>query len=401
MCDRAKAFGSDVLCTDFEDTGTPAQASVPAVALSAFSLHSIPTPPPRPVTQKLQSIIASQPSPNQLRFYNSPKMASITSPNDNSSLNNELNEPPPPSPTSTPDNAKIQIPFKGVLETMLATLTMRAQDAAASSPTSQYLNDIWAQPVLDKLDYSPAKERIDRIEFVLLRAKQFDDWTLEFLAEHADKEEGVTVLHLACGLDSRCFRVGCFGSGDGREVVCGMGEGCKVRWIDVDLPEVVRVREMAMPRPLESNGREYTLLAKDVTDPTWLEEEIPADRPTLVIMEGLLMYLERAEVERLIRRICDHFPKGQIIADVLGRKFIARQERAKAIHRTGAIMLSSVDYAETEIVVLHEKLKLRDQVRLGQREGNYILPWKYRILAWVWSWIPGLSTMSGDLRMDF
>ncbi|KAK0616704.1 S-adenosyl-L-methionine-dependent methyltransferase [Immersiella caudata] len=321
-------------------------------------------------------------------------MALLTSPN-----NNEPNDSPPPSLTST--TSKIQIPFKGIPETMLATLTMRAQDAAPSSSTSQYLNDVWAQPVLDKLDYSPAKERIDRIEFVLLRAKQFDDWTCEFLAEHAGKEEGVTVLHLACGLDSRCFRVGCFGSEDGREVARGMGDGWKVGWIDVDLPEVVKVREMAMPRPVEENGREYTLLAKDVTDKKWLEDEIPADRPTLVIMEGLLMYLERKEVERLIKRICDRFPKGQIIADVLGRKFIARQKRATAIHRTGAIMVSAVDHAETEIVVLHEKLKLRDQVRLWQREGNYILPWKYRILAWVWSWIPGLSTMSGDLRMDF
>ncbi|KAK4448415.1 S-adenosyl-L-methionine-dependent methyltransferase [Podospora aff. communis PSN243] len=333
-------------------------------------------------------------------------MVSTTSPSDHPP-NPPNSEPPPPSPRSTPINhaqPKIPIPFKGLPETMLATLKMRAQDATDSSPTARYLNDIWAQPVLDKLDYPPAKEHIGAIEFVLLRAKQFDDWTREFLTEHASTGEGVTVLHLACGLDSRCFRVGCFGSGelDGREVGGEDGRGWKVRWVDVDLPEVVRVREMAMSRPLEASGREYRLLAKDVREDKWLEEEIPVDRPTLVIMEGLLMYLERSEVERLIRRICDCFPKGgQIIADVLGKRFIAGQERAKAIHRTGAVMLSSVDYAETEIVVLHEKLKLRDQLRLWQREGIYIVPWKYRLLVWVWSWIPGFSTMSSDLRMDF
>ncbi|WP_254886025.1 class I SAM-dependent methyltransferase [Streptomyces sp. NA02950] len=38
---------------------------------------------------------------------------------------------------------------------------------------------------------------------VALRAKQLDDWTTEFLAEH----QKATVLHLACGLDTRVQRL--------------------------------------------------------------------------------------------------------------------------------------------------------------------------------------------------
>ena len=46
-------------------------------------------------------------------------------------------------------------------------------------------------------------------------------------------------------------------------------------------------------------------------------------------------------MERLIRRICDRFPKGgQIIADVAGKKkmLATQQYRAEEIHRMGAVM---------------------------------------------------------------
>jgi len=319
---------------------------------------------------------------------------------------------------------KIPLTLKGVPETMLATLALRAQEANNPRP---YLNDVWAQQVLDKLDYPPVRALLKMYQFVLLRAKQLDDWASEFIAGHVAEGEGVTVLHLACGLDSRFLRVCCRdvigdgvsgeagGAGLSGGMVGGEGQGAvaggKVRWIDVDLPEVVEIREKVMPLPpMDPNGKigngwecEYTLLARDVTDPDWLESDIPADRPTLVIMEGLLMYLPQAEVERLIRRICDRFPKGgQIIADVVGKKMLATQQhRAEEIHRMGAVMRSSVDDAAVEMAALHPRLKLRDQIRVWQRKGNYIHSWSMRITVWIWSWLPGFKTMSSDLRLEF
>ncbi|KAK3361378.1 leucine carboxyl methyltransferase-domain-containing protein, partial [Lasiosphaeria ovina] len=151
----------------------------------------------------------------------------------------------------------------------------------------------WAQETLDKLDYvvPPTATSVATFGVVVIRARQFDVWVTEFLDAHPD---GATVLHLACGLDSRALR---------------LNWNKNTRWIDVDLPEVVALRRQVVPVPEQ---RDYQLLATSVTEPHWLDE-IPADRPTLVIMEGLALYLDPADVEFLLKRVCDRFPTGQIV----------------------------------------------------------------------------------------
>jgi O-methyltransferase involved in polyketide biosynthesis len=99
-----------------------------------------------------------------------------------------------------------------------------------------------------------------------LRAKQLDLWTADFLARHPD----ATVLQAGCGLDSRMLRV---------------APPADVRWFDVDLPE---------------------------TDPGSLEE-MPADRPVLMIAEGLL--IQGSDVRQLLQRLTDHFGSGELIFD--------------------------------------------------------------------------------------
>lgn len=310
-----------------------------------------------------------------------------------------LTSPPPTasSPSSSPP--KIPITLTGVSETMLATLTGRALDAS-KPPSQRFLNDTWAKTVLDQLDYKGHNTHTDKIFYqtILLRAKQFDIWTREFLDAHP---EGATVLHLACGLDSRALRVWAGrGEGEGEDGNGGSGRGFKGRWIDVDLPEVVEVRKRVVPVPEGGGGGEYTLLGVSVTDEGWLEE-IQNDLPTLVIMEGLLMYLEREEVLRLLRRICERFEMGgQILADVMGRRFLAMQGGLRTISSTGAVMKSSADFGE-ELTVAHERLRVRDEIRMWQRDGRGVLPWYARLSLWVYSWFPGLRTLSSDMRFDF
>jgi O-methyltransferase involved in polyketide biosynthesis len=53
-----------------------------------------------------------------------------------------------------------------------------------------------------------------------------------------------------------------------------------------------------------------------VTDPQWLEH-IPTGRPTLVVAEGLLMYLSEAEVRQLLERVIDRFDCGEMLFDTL------------------------------------------------------------------------------------
>lgn len=89
--------------------------------------------------------------------------------------------------------------------TMLCTLYLRAYESRSEH---SILADHAAAAAVDRIDYDFA--RIKRYvnpssnQFtVTLRAKQFDLWAADFLGRHPD----ATVLHLACGLDSRAFRL--------------------------------------------------------------------------------------------------------------------------------------------------------------------------------------------------
>lgn len=183
--------------------------------------------------------------------------------------------------------------LSGVKETLLYTLVFRAMDQRAKVPI---VGDPWAAGVLDRVaagnrkGVRTAKLGASGRFTPLLRAKRLDDWTLDFLGRHPD----AVVVHLGCGLDSRAFRL---------EVPD------TVRWYDLDFPEVVELRRGLYP---ERPG--YRLLASSAADSGWLAE-IPADRPTLVIAEGVLPYLTEPDVRLLLTRLTDRFPSGELIFD--------------------------------------------------------------------------------------
>jgi O-methyltransferase involved in polyketide biosynthesis len=58
------------------------------------------------------------------------------------------------------------------------------------------------------------------------------------------------------------------------------------------------------------------MIGSSVTDPGWLDQ-IPTGRPTLVVAEGLLMYLTEREVRELLARLTDRFGNGETLFDTL------------------------------------------------------------------------------------
>jgi O-methyltransferase involved in polyketide biosynthesis len=178
--------------------------------------------------------------------------------------------------------------------TNLCTLYLRAYESRLEHPV---LGDRAAAEAVDRIDYDFA--RMHRAAqpwgnqfLVALRAKQLDIWADEFLRRNPD----AVVLHLGCGLDSRAFRL---------EVPSG------VRWFDVDVPEVIALR-----RRLYTERPGYTMIGSSVTEPDLLDQ-IPAERPALIVAEGLIMYLTEAEIRDLLQRLTDRFGTGELLADLL------------------------------------------------------------------------------------
>ncbi|MGD0877020.1 MAG: class I SAM-dependent methyltransferase [Anaerolineales bacterium] len=178
-------------------------------------------------------------------------------------------------------------------ETLLGTLYCRVLDSRSKNPI---LNDKSAEEIVRHLDYDFQKLKIQRDDILntVIRAKQLDLWTNDYLANHSE----ATVLHLGCGLDSRVDRV---------------ARSKNVHWYDLDYPEVIELRRHFYP-PRDG----YFMIGTSVTDLTFLNK-VQGSGPVLIIAEGLLMYLSEHVVEELLRRLTTHFQSGQLAFDVWSR----------------------------------------------------------------------------------
>ncbi|WP_327115034.1 class I SAM-dependent methyltransferase [Nocardia sp. NBC_01730] len=216
-----------------------------------------------------------------------------------------------------PEPAKIHVDLTGAPQTMLATLYARALDADAETP---FLGDTWAKDAVRRIDYDwPSTSITPRnASGVTFRTVHFDAWAGEFLALH----DRATVLHLGCGLDSRVFR---------------LDPGPEVEWYDVDYPEVIELHERLYP-----SREHHHRVPASVTDPAWLQA-IPADRPVLLIAEGLTMYLTEDAGVALLRRTVEHFPSGELQFDAFNALGIKAQKINAVVRRSGSTLHWAID----------------------------------------------------------
>lgn len=268
-----------------------------------------------------------------------------------------------------------KITFSGAQETMLATLYGHALDSR--SPNS-VLHDDEADRTVRRIDYDFRKTGVKGTTAagVALRARQLDDWTAEFLAGHPQ----ATVLHLACGLDTRVHR---------------LGPPPSVRWLDVDYPEVIELRERLLPRP----AGDYRMIGASVTGEEWLDE-VPDDRPTVAVFEGLTMYLHKEDGKRLIQRITGRFPGGQLLFDCYGTLGIRLQRLVPAVRNAGATLYWGVD-DPYEIEGWRDGLECLDALRSVDMPGLDQLPASGRLGMWVMARIPGFRDIGRILRYRF
>src|SRR5512143_1161873 len=211
-------------------------------------------------------------------------------------------------------NEKAKITLTPEQETLLITLCAKAQ------PENLLFFDPAARDILDRVDYDFTRLHIPYKTVVLVcqRAKKLDNATRSFLVDHPD---GV-VLHLGCGLDNRFERV----------------DNDRVEWYDLDLPLVIDLRRQFYP-----DRERYHLIASPVTDLDWTNAVAIKDRPTLIVAEGLLMYLVEADVKRLILRLRKVFPGCQLIADVFSRLTARSAANHPSLKQTGAHLGWGID----------------------------------------------------------
>ena len=148
-----------------------------------------------------------------------------------------------------------------------------------------------------------------------MRSAVFDRWLKDQLEAMPD----AIVLHLGCGLDSRCLRV-----------------NVPSAWYDVDFPEVIAQRKRHYPG---TDG--YRMCCGDVRKPDWLDS-LPKGN-AIVVMEGVSMYLRPEERQALADNLCRHFDRVRLLMDCY-TEFAAKASRYKnPIREVGVSQVYGLD----------------------------------------------------------
>ncbi|KAK7705120.1 hypothetical protein SLS63_014187 [Diaporthe eres] len=133
-----------------------------------------------------------------------------------------------------------------------------------------------------------------------------------------------------------------------------MRTSTNVRWIDVDQPRVVEARNSLLPQP----PGDYTLRALQVTKTGWLKD-LPNDRTTLVVAEGLFPFLTATEGKQVLHDIVNYFSRGQIITDHVSPMVARLSSSIKFLRTSGSRFQWGVGDPRKEIEPVHQKLRMK------------------------------------------
>lgn len=123
-----------------------------------------------------------------------------------------------------------------------------------------------------------------------MRAKIFDDWLEKMLSQN----QNALVLHIGCGLDSRCLRI----------------NEKYTNWIDGDFEDVIKVR-----KTYYSENENYHMITFDASNPEYVDK-LPESAVIIVVLEGISMYLQNKQVNELFKALDKKYESVHILMDV-------------------------------------------------------------------------------------
>ena len=180
-----------------------------------------------------------------------------------------------------------------------------------------------------------------------MRSAVFDCWTRQQMEQLPD----AVVLHVGCGLDSRCLRVGT----ENRQ------------WFDVDFPDVIAARKLYF-----SENADYTMLAADVRQHAWLHR-IPSGSNVVIVMEGVSMYLSPPELQELLISLRVHFSSVRILMDCYTTFAAKAGRRRNPVSMVGVTQTWGVDdpgkLAESAGITFDRELPMTPDTLVDQLTG--------------------------------
>lgn len=126
-------------------------------------------------------------------------------------------------------------------------------------------------------------------------------------------DPNLLVVIVGAGFDSRAFRLK------------------RGTWVELDEPQVIAYKEERLPASKCEN--ELRRIAIDFSTESLEEKLAPFARDTrvVVVLEGVLMYLDEGAIRELLRKLHRLFPRHTLVCDLMNRRFF--EKYGQKIHK--------------------------------------------------------------------
>ncbi|MFZ7102495.1 MAG: class I SAM-dependent methyltransferase [Peptococcaceae bacterium] len=237
--------------------------------------------------------------------------------------------------------------LQGVPETLLIPLWARAAETKEQRPI---IRDEIAVELVAQIDYDFSKFNDSWMTQtgVAVRTEILDREVKEFIGRHPD----TVIINIGCGLDTRYFRV----------------DNGRIRWYDLDLPEVIGIRKNFF-----QETRRYHMIGKSVFDYSWLKDIEIGGAPVLLLAEGVFMYFTEQEMTQLLGSLTKQFPKAQMFFEMMPRMLVKSGSKHETVRKTSARFQWGIKRGK-DMEELHSRIRFVD-------EWNYF---DYHRARWKW-----------------
>jgi len=195
----------------------------------------------------------------------------------------------------------MRIEKNSVQETLMLPLFGKAE---ATRKWPQYFHDEDAARVMSQVDYdfstleSKSKSTTGKIGVLSAAYRQLALATEA--RRYLESRPEATIVNLGCGLDTTGHQA----------------DNGKCRFVNIDLPNVIEIREQLLP----SNDREKNV-ACDLTDRSWFDMiGFDEEKGAFFFASGVFMYFKKDDVKNLICDMSKRFPGASISFDGQNRK---------------------------------------------------------------------------------
>ena len=236
----------------------------------------------------------------------------------------------------------MQLQIGDIQETALVTLAIRASET--DRPNAR-IKDYNAKEIIEKLgvdvkNYDPFMSHEGVVARTIMYKNQLD----ELIQKYPD----ALCINLGCGFDDKFAQV----------------DNGRIIWYDVDLPDILDVR-----RKIYQDRERCVMKEGNALESEWTKD-LPERNMTIVVMEGVLEYFTKEQVQTCLHMLCDSFKHGFLLAE-LHHPFLSKNSKHHdAIKHTNATFQWGTKSGE-EYIELEPRLSLLSEHSYHEEMKKY------------------------------